>query len=233
MVSSRLEKLRRTPAYAFPEAAHYLNLPRSTLRSWCLGYDYDLHGKVRRFKPLIRLDGEPREGLSFLNVVEAHVLSAIRRVHHIPLGSVREAMSYVAGKMRTERPLLDVNFQTNGVGLLVDLLGDLVDATLRGQLQIMTAEFQANLRRIRRDLDQIPTKLFPFTRTTGEDSMAVEMDPTIAFGRPVIRGSATPTAVLADRFKAGDSIEVLAEDLDLPGDLIQDAIRCELMRDAA
>jgi uncharacterized protein (DUF433 family) len=108
-----------------------------------------------------------------------------------------------------------------------------VDVTQRGQLQIITADFQANLRRIRRDSHQVPTKLFPFTRTTGEDSMVVEMDPTIAFGRPVIRGSATPTAVLADRFKAGDSIEVLAEDLDLSGDLIQDAIRCELMRDAA
>jgi hypothetical protein len=98
MASNRLEKLRRTPAYPFIEAAHYLNLPRSTLRNWCLGYDYPVQDEIHRFQPLIRLDGDPLEGLSFLNVVEAHVLTAIRRVHRISLGSVREALSYVAEK---------------------------------------------------------------------------------------------------------------------------------------
>jgi len=235
MASSRLEQLRLTPAYPFGEAAHYLNLPKSTLRSWCLGQDnYDPHGEVRRFHPLIRLDGDdPREGLSFLNLVEAHVLTAIRRVHHIPLQCVREALTYVSKELHVERPLIDVSFQTNGIGLFVSMLTGVIDATERGQLEMVTAGFGENLKRIRRDLSHVPTKLFPFTRTTGEDSMVVEMDPTIAFGRPVIKGSATPTAVLADRFKAGDSIEALAEDLDLPSELIQDAIRCELMRDAA
>jgi uncharacterized protein (DUF433 family) len=233
MASSRLDRLRKTPAYPFAEAAHYLNLPRSTLRSWCIGYDYEVHGKTRRFQSLIRLDGEPREGLSFLNLVEAHVLTAIRRVHYIPLQCVREALTYVRKELHVERPLIDVSFQTNGVGLFVKVLSGVVDVTERGQLEMMSAGFEENLKRIRRDMDHVPTKLFPFTRTTGEDSMVVEMDPTIAFGRPVIRGSATPTAVLADRFKAGDSIEILAADLDIPSDLIQDAIRCELMRDAA
>ncbi len=56
-----LDALRRTPAYAFPEAAHYLRLPKSTLRSWFLGQS--------GFRPLIRLDGRRGEGLSFLNLV--------------------------------------------------------------------------------------------------------------------------------------------------------------------
>jgi hypothetical protein len=38
------------------------------------------------------------------------------------------------------------------------------------------------------------------------------MDPRIEFGRPVLKSSAVPTAVIADRYKAGESIADLAED---------------------
>src|SRR5208283_1492914 len=34
-----------TPAYPFAEAAHYLNLPLSTLRAWCLGQGYQSDGR--------------------------------------------------------------------------------------------------------------------------------------------------------------------------------------------
>ena len=43
----------------------------------------------------------------------------------------------------------------------------------------------------------------------------VEMDPRIAFGRPVLVGRGVPTAVLADRFKAGDTMTELAADFEV------------------
>ena len=46
-------------------------------------------------------------------------------------------------------------------------------------------------------------------------------------------GRAVPTGVLADRFKAGDSIEDLAGDLEVTPAAIQEAIRCELDRRVA
>lgn len=76
MAKLDLDKLRRTPAYPFVEGAHYLYLPVSTLRAWCLGQGYAYKGKRRRFKQIIKLDGKRGEGLSFLNLVEAHVLAA-------------------------------------------------------------------------------------------------------------------------------------------------------------
>src|ERR1700678_3446912 len=96
-----------TPAYPFVEAAHYLNVPLSTLRAWCLGQGYRADGRTRRFQPLIRLDGNDRRALSFLNLVEAHVLTAIRRQYHVPLPKVRQALSYVSKKMGTVRPLAE------------------------------------------------------------------------------------------------------------------------------
>ena len=83
MTREQVDRLRRTPAYPFIEAAHYLNMPVSTLRAWCIGQDYKVKGSTRRFQPLIVLDGAKSEGLSFLNLVEAHVLAAIRRTHDI------------------------------------------------------------------------------------------------------------------------------------------------------
>src|SRR6185437_6146628 len=98
-------KVLATPAYPFVEAAHYLHLPLSTLRAWCLGQPLSAEGASRRFQPLIRLDGDQRRALSFLNLVEAHVLAAIRRQHHVPLPAVRRALDFVAGRLRTDRPL--------------------------------------------------------------------------------------------------------------------------------
>lgn len=235
MAKPDISELRRTPAYPFVEAAHYLNLPVSTLRSWCLGQRYESKGGDDRwFAALIQLDGDRREGLSFLNLVEAHVLTAIRRVHGIPMRRVREALDYVTHTIGVERPFADITFQTNGVDLFVERLGSLVNVNRGGQVEI--EEFlRTYLSRIERDAAGVPIKLFPFVRSDRLKNAPnpVEIDPRVAFGRPVVRGRAMPTAVLADRFKAGDSISVLAHDLDLEPELVEDAIRCELERAAA
>ena len=232
MGKEQVDRLRRTPAYPFIEAAHYLNMPVSTLRSWCVGQDYRVSGETRRFQPLIELDGEKSEGLSFLNLVEAHVLAAIRRKHDIPLPKVRQALAFMQKTMNTQRPLVERSFQTNGVSLFVEELSSLINVTREGQIE-MKELLQAHLDRLERDSAGLPIRLFPFTRTgTQERQAPVQIDPTIAFGRPSLRGRAVPTAVLADRFKAGEPMTELASDFDVTVEVIEDAIRCELDRAA-
>jgi uncharacterized protein (DUF433 family) len=234
MTKLDLDKLRRTPAYPFVEGAHYLGLPVSTLRAWCLGQGYAYKGKRRSFKRIIELDGKSGEGLSFLNLVEAHVLAAIRRVHGVPLPKVRSALAFVSEKLGVERPLAHVQFQTDGVDLFVDQLGQLLNVSKSGQVEI--AEFlRAHLKRIERDPSGVPIKLYPFTRKSiaGEPPAPVEIDPRVSFGRPVLRGKGVPTAVLADRFKGGDTLQDLAGDYGVSTEEIEEAIRCEFDRRAA
>ncbi|HEY7688572.1 MAG TPA: DUF433 domain-containing protein [Dongiaceae bacterium] len=234
MSNRDLDEFRRTPAYPFVEGAHYLNLPVSTLRAWCLGQSYAHKGKRRSFKRIIELDGKPSEGLSFLNLVEAHVLAAIRRVHGVPLPKVRGALAFVSDALRVKRPLAHVQFQTNGIDLFVDRLGQLLNVSQSGQLEM--AEFlRAHLRRIERDPSGVPIKLYPFTRSSivGESPAPVEIDPRVSFGRPVLRGQGVPTAVLADRFKGGDTLQELAGDYGVSTEEIEEAIRCEFDRRAA
>jgi uncharacterized protein (DUF433 family) len=234
MASIRSMRVLETPTYPFVEAAHYLNLPLSTLRAWCLGQPMRADAKARRFQPLIRLDDAQHRALSFLNLVEAHVLAGIRRQHHIPLPAVRRALDYIGKQLRTRRPLAEVHFQTDGVDLLVERLGTLINVTREGQTE-MADLLREHLKRIERNEQGVPIRLFPFTRKDERDEppSAVVIDPHIAFGRPVLVGRAVPTAVLADRFKAGDSFEQLAGDYDTSRQAIEEALRCELERKAA
>jgi uncharacterized protein (DUF433 family) len=234
MAKRTTKSILSTPAYPFVEAAHYLNVPLSTLRAWCLGQGLRADGKTRQFQPLIRLDANDRRAPSFLNLVEAHILAAIRRQHHVPLPKVRQALSYVSKKLDTRRPLAELEFQTDGVDLFLDKLGSLINVTQEGQTE-MAEVIRDHLRRIEPDAKGIPVRLFLFTRKDNvrDQPSPVVVDPGIAFGRPVLAGRSVPTAVLADRFKAGDTLTQLAEDYDTSPQSIEEALRCELERKAA
>jgi uncharacterized protein (DUF433 family) len=54
------------------------------------------------------------------------------------------------------------------------------------------------------------------------------IDPEVAFGRPVLASTGIPTAIIADRLKAGESVNELASDYGRSQEEIIDAIRCEL-----
>ncbi|MGE3772019.1 MAG: DUF433 domain-containing protein [Gammaproteobacteria bacterium] len=118
------------------------------------------------------------------------------------------------------------------MNLFIEELSTLINVTREGQIE-MKELLLAHLHRIERDAAGLPIRLFPFTRTgTEERAAAVQIDPAIAFGRPSLRGRAVPTAVLADRFKAGEPMMDLANDFGVTVDVIEDAIRCELDRAA-
>jgi uncharacterized protein (DUF433 family) len=84
------------------------------------------------------------------------------------------------------------------------------------------------LERIELDEEGIAARLFPYTRSSDEDGpKAIVIDPRISFGRPVLVGTGIPTAILAERYKAGDSIDDLAYDYDCDRLKIEEAIRYE------
>jgi uncharacterized protein (DUF433 family) len=214
------------------EAAHYLRMPEPTLRSWVKGRDYPVAGGSRRSTGLIRLDDPRKQYLSFFNLVEAHVLAAIRRKHGVQLASVRRALQYVRNECGTERPLIHQDFQTDGMDLFVEHYGDLINASQDGQ-RAMKEILGAYLKRIERDAQGLPIKLYPFVRESAAetapaaDPRVVVINPAVSFGRPVIRGTGIPVASIYERYKAGDSIAELAEGFRLKTSEIEEAIRCE------
>ncbi|MFZ5875678.1 MAG: DUF433 domain-containing protein [Nitrospirota bacterium] len=225
-----LQELRETPSYGLAETARYLRIPVSTLKSWVVGRSYPIRGGTKQFRPLIKAPASAKGSLllSFMNLVEIHVLDAIRREHKISLPKVRIALDFLRAKFPSKHPLADQEFATNGVDLFVEKYGRLINITESGQLA-MRELLAAYLRRIERDSHGVPVKLYPFTRTRrGDEPKVVVIDPEIAFGQPVLASTGIPTAVIADRLKAGESVEELAADYRRSPEEIIDAIRCEL-----
>lgn len=227
---------RAMPAYSIPEAAHYLQIPPSTLRSWTNGWRYPTRSGEKRSTPLITLSAAPERGpllLSFVNVVEAHILDALRREHRITMPKVREALTYLEAQLPSKHPLADQKFETEGVDLFVEQYGRLINISQDGQLAMRNV-LRVYLSRIERDATGVPVKLYLFTRSRQADEpKVVAIDPYVSFGRPVLVGTGIPTAIIAERYKAGESIQALTEDYERPSRDIEEAIRCEIDLTAA
>ena len=74
--------------------------------------------------------------------------------------------------------------------------------------------------------DRLPLRFYPFSRDPEPDAPRfVVIDPKLRFGRPIVKGA--PTDVLAERWRAGDSAQILAEDYGLTTDEVDEALRYE------
>jgi len=143
------------------------------------------------------------------------------------LPKVRKAVDYLRRSFNTKRPLADEQFETDGVDLFVEKMGSIIGATQEGQIQ-MREVIRDRLQRVRRDPRGIPEKivLFPAPRNKSGGGDVI-IDPRLSFGRPVLDLVGVRTAVLAERFDAGDDIDLLAREYSAPAEAIQNAIRCE------
>ena len=233
LTTTKPQDPREIPTYTLPEAAHYLLIPPATLRWWTVGRYYPVQDGKRLFNPVITVSQEHPVMLSFMNLIEAHVLDAIRRVYGVHLIEVRNAITFLRREFKTDHPLIEQKIETDGKDLFVRKFGKLIAASKGGQLA-MPDMVDAYLRRIEWDERGIASRLYPFTRKRQLDEpRSVVIDPCISFGRPVLVGTGVRTAIVAERYKAGESIEELAEDYGRFRLDIEEAIRCELAVEAA
>ncbi|MDP9039793.1 MAG: DUF433 domain-containing protein [Acidobacteriota bacterium] len=205
-----------TPAYSCIQAAHYVGVPRDTLRHW-IGTD----GLITTPAP---------SWLSFNNLAEAHVLKAMRKTHSLPLQRIRKALNELKLLRRTDHPLLDEAFETDGVSLCIREGEDVVNLTYKGQKEIR--EFVSlYLHRVARDKASKVTHLYPFIVTEHQNEPKnISISPTISFGRPVLAGTGISTAVIAGRFNSRESVADLALEYQVAPAVLEDAIRWEMNR---
>ena len=224
---------RKLAAYRFAEAARYLNIPESTLRSWVTGRNYRDDPGRQFSRPVIVIKSRRPPLMSFLNLVEAHVLAAIRREHEMILSKVRTALGFVARALQSEQPLARQWFETDGMDLFLEHFGSSIKLSQSRKLA-MRKLLEVHLRRIEWDASGLARKWYPFVRMgVIDEPEVVVIDPYVSFGRPALAGTGIPTAVIADRYKAGESIDSLAEDYGRDRLEIEDAIRSELQLEAA
>jgi len=224
------------PAYTIPMAAGFVRLPYATLRSWVVGRTYETDSEGSKFaKPLIHppsSDLPARRYLSFTNLVEAHVLASMRRVHEIEMHKCRKAITFVEREFDVKHPLARELFRTNGVDLFVEKLGKLINVSAEGQTEMREA-IADGLKRVEY-VSGTASQLFPLTRESEgfDQPKLIEINPRLAFGRPVLAGTAIPADEIVQRFRAGDSAKDIAGDFGISEDLITEAIRSKFLEAA-
>jgi len=169
--------------------------------------------------------------LSFTNLVEAHVLYGIRRVHKIKMSRVREAMIGLRRDFETRHPLAEVDLYTEGQNIITRY-GAYVNMSAGKQVE-MAEVIEMYVKRIEKDEAAI-ARFYPFSGdpvingpAVMEQPKIVAVDPFVSFGRPTVAGTNIRTEILAERWLGGDSIESLARDYQLDKGIIENALKYE------
>jgi uncharacterized protein (DUF433 family)/DNA-binding transcriptional MerR regulator len=208
-------------SYGTTEVAHWLRVPPRTIRNWISDEALIIPAESHL--------------LSFANVLELHVLKGMRKIHEIPMQRIRRALDHVRNEFPSLHPLIDREFQTDGVDIFVMDLNRYINVSRYGQ-QGFREIVSTYLKRIgREEKTGMAQALFPFVVTdNATEPELISMNPRIAFGKPVISGTGISTAVIAARFSgARQSVSDLAEEYGLSPTQIEEAIRWEKIQPVA
>jgi uncharacterized protein (DUF433 family) len=221
------EDIRELPSYSITEAAFYLNIPPSTLKTWFRGYRSPMG---RRHPPMLKPADGRRLLLSFYNLVEAQILEAARR-RHVSTKRLRIAVEWANETLPGPHPLLTHEFKSAGKRIFVQKLTEgTVEASRFGQIvsEKMVPTLTKFLKSIVRGPDDLPIELHPIRPSRRAKNKEADrekrvyvlegplaINPRICSGRPVVKGTDVLASMLRQRAHANESLSDLAKDYDL------------------
>lgn len=97
----------------------------------------------------------------------------------------------------------------------------------------MRQVFQEHLKRVEWGSSKFPVRLYPFiSNAAPSQERPIAIDPTIAFGRPILLRRGISTSAIAERIDAGETVNDLAADYELSRSEIEQAALYEHERAA-
>jgi uncharacterized protein (DUF433 family) len=160
-------------------------------------------------------------------LIEAHVLKALRRQYKVGMKEVRKALDYAREELGVGRVLLSRELRMTKGNVFLEYLGQLLNLGRGGQVA-MPEILASFLERVEWGKGGSPLRLFPPTRSdVALSPKVIAINPKVAFGRPTIARNGVTTGVIAERFRAGESLGEIAEDYDLQPSEVEEAIRYE------
>lgn len=223
-----------TPLYTVGEAARYLDVPASTLATWT-------HGYRRRSAQRREVVGAPvltalaRAGgrapsIPFVGLAEGLVLAAMRR-SGVPLQRIRPALARLDEEFGLAHALASRRLYTDGAEVLFDYAESSDDPTaaraarelvvVRNNQRVFNEVVAAYLQRVEFGIDDYAALI----HLPAYEVADVVVDPDRGFGQPIFaRGGARLEDALA-LFRAGEPLEVVAQEYGMPRDQLEDAVR--------
>jgi len=215
--------------YTFQEASKLTNASAPDLRRWLNGHTYKERGSDTRVRsaPLweTELADSEIEGISFHDLLEVRFVQAFRK-HGVSLQTIRIASAHARAMFDHPYPFTCKRFQTDGKTIFAAALEESGDEQL---LDLPTKQFafakiiEPSLHRgIEFGRDELASHWYPLPR-----SKAVVLDPTIAFGKPIVTNGSVRTSILYDAFKAEQDKHFVAKLYEVPLNAVDAAIRFE------
>jgi uncharacterized protein (DUF433 family) len=191
------------PNYRIKDAARYAEVSTQTIANW--------HGPDAS---QLLSEREDRAALSYMQLIEIAVVAAFRKAG-VKLKDIKAARAYVQKQIEEEYPFAVYKFKTDGKYLLMDYAqidkkgkDSLLEVNKHGQLA--WAEVLNRLKEFEYD----PKKKFVSQWHVAGTGSPIIIDPRLSFGAPTVNG--TPTWAIRDRWIAGEAVEEIAEDFELP-----------------
>ena len=216
--------LLQLPTYSVAEVTHYLKISKATIYKFIRDrndYLYSVYASETR--PI---------ALSFLELIDLHLLSSIRRKFMLPTSLF---INLFLRFQTNDDPVKNNRYYLTCIPPQTGNLDLLIDKYLRSfymskvNKSALHTTIQAAFRRIKLDARGNPAKLYPFIRNTIDDETTIILiDPSISSGRPVLVGTGLSTEIITERFKAGETVGELAKDYKRDTVEIEEAIRWEL-----
>lgn len=223
------------PLYSVTEAARYLGVPASTFSTWANGYvrrPTDGRSEVKGNAIVTALPRRtPSEAsIPFVGLAEGLVLAAIRQAG-VPLQRIRPALARLGEEFGVEHVLASKHLYTDGAEVLYDYAqreGDTPEARSARQLvavrknqYVFNEVVDAYLHRVQFGPDGYAQVI----RLPQYREAEIVVDARRGFGQPTFaRGGARLEDVIG-AFRAGEPLQVVAEEYGVPQSELEDALR--------
>lgn len=210
------------PLYSYAEADRIAGVTRGTSGRWLKGYKYWYPPEELRVSPPITPESGHEGGVSFVDLVEVVAIGRLR-VKGFSLKKIRQINEFCQATLHTDRPLVTETFKVKGHDIFVMVSeGYLLNVGRQRGMQAWEEVLDPFLDTLDYE-DEIARRWWP--RGKAEP---VVVDPDYGFGLPVIAGSGVRTEIVAERSRAGDTLEEIAYDFGVEIPQVEAALRYEL-----
>jgi len=222
-----LDHLRgRVPLYTISEAARILDMRALTLETWVNGYEkhYPNRPPVTGAPFITRLSTGSRRSIPFVGLAEAFVVCAFRSSGG-SLHKVRRALSVLEQDVGLDHALASRQLYLLGPDLLYDFANRTGDRSVMDLVQLhdgqrvfvpVVADY---LKNVTYDDGGWASQLRLHQYRVAD----VRVDPHHTSGDPYFAKSGVRVEDVVSRFRAGDPIDLLAEDYDIPPEEVREA----------
>jgi len=215
--------------YTFQEASRLTNTSPQELRRWLKGYAHKASGSDKRVHSAPLWETELAEsevdGISFHDLLEVRFVQAFRK-YGVSLQTIRIASEQARKIFNHPYPFTCKRFQTDGRTIFAAAIEETGEEQL---LDLVKRQFAfakiiepSLYRGIEFGNDNLALHWYPVPR-----SKAIVLDPTIAFGKPIVTNGSVRTSILHDAFETEKNKQYVAKLYEVPISAVEAAIRFE------